>query len=130
MNVAHTLAELVAIDSVSSRSNLEIINYLSAHCEALGLHVKRFPYIDEGGIEKINLIALTGAEFSEKPTEVELALVGHTDTVPYDPAWKDARHLVEDDGKLFGRGACNKKPLLPQLWKPSELSNRRNCAGP
>ena len=112
MNVAQTLAELVAIDSVSSRSNSEIVNYLSERCEALGLHVKRFPYTDEGGIEKINLIALAGAEFSEKPPEVELALVGHTDTVPYDPAWKDALHLVEDDGKLYGRGACDTKAFI------------------
>ena len=48
------------IDSVSSRSNAEIIEYLERRCEAMGLITRRFPYLDdEHGIEKINLIALS-----------------------------------------------------------------------
>jgi acetylornithine deacetylase len=101
------LAELVGIDSVSSRSNAEIIEYLEKRCEALGLITRRFPYTDEHGIEKINLIALT-ADVSE----VELALVGHTDTVPYDPNWTEATNLTERDGKLYGRGSCDTKGFI------------------
>lgn len=111
MTVQQTLAELVAIDSVSSRSNVAIAQYLARHSEALGFYVKRFPYTDDQGIEKVNLIALTGTEFNEK-TQVELALVGHTDTVPYDPTWADALRLTERDGKLFGRGACDTKAFI------------------
>src|SRR5512145_1040891 len=92
-----TLAELVKIDSVSSRSNLEIVEYLERRCEAIGLATRRLPYADDHGVEKYNLIALT----SPKSAEVELALVGHTDTVPYDPNWTDATSLTERDGKLY-----------------------------
>lgn len=109
--ITKTLAELVEIDSVSSRSNAEIIDYLERRCEAMRLVTRRFPYYDDNGIEKINLIALAGTDFSED-TEVELALVGHSDTVPYDPKWADATKLTERDGKLYGRGACDTKGFI------------------
>src|SRR5438552_857404 len=111
MTVEETLRDLVAIDSVSSRSNAEIIAYLESRCIKTGLVVKRFSHLDESGVEKINLVALAGADFRNHPP-VELALVGHTDTVPYDPAWTDALRLVEANGKLFGRGACDTKAFI------------------
>lgn len=111
MNIQQTLADLVAIDSVSARSNAPMVEYLSSRCQTLGLRVNKLPYTDEHGVEKINLIALAGAEFSED-TEVKLTLVGHTDTVPYDPNWTDALKLTEEDGKLFGRGACDTKAFI------------------
>lgn len=111
MSVQETLRELVAIDSVSLRSNAEIISYLAARCAANGLAVKPFPYIDDAGTEKTNLVALAGAELSDKPA-IQLALVGHTDTVPYDPTWTAALRLIERDGRLFGRGACDTKAFI------------------
>src|SRR5712691_5630540 len=111
MSVEETLAKLVSIDSVSLRSNAEIISYLAARCEASGFSVKHFPHIDEAGADKINLVALAGAEFSGAPA-VELALVGHTDTVPYDSAWIEALKLTEKDSQLFGRGACDTKAFI------------------
>jgi len=112
MTVQQTLADLVAINSVSSRSNAEIVDYLSQRCGALGLRVQRFSHTDESGLEKTNLIALAGAEFAEGPPQVELALVGHTDTVPYDPNWKDALRLTEGADKLYGRGSCDTKAFI------------------
>jgi acetylornithine deacetylase len=114
MNVEKTLTDLVAIDSVSSRSNVEIVAYLAARCEARGLTVKRFPYVDDNGVEKINLAAQTsvGEPQAKASAAVELALVGHTDTVPYDPDWTVALKLTERDGKLFGRGACDTKAFI------------------
>ncbi len=111
MTVEETLAQLVSIDSVSSRSNNEMTNLLADRCKSMGLAVKSFPYTDERGVEKTNLIALAGADFSET-TRAELALVGHTDTVPYDPNWTEATTLVERDGKLYGRGACDTKAFI------------------
>jgi acetylornithine deacetylase len=105
--IKEILADLVRIDSVSTRSNAEIVAYLERRCAALGLITRRFPYADEHGIEKVNLVALT-----EDVREVELALVGHTDTVPYDPNWSEATNLTERDGKLYGRGACDTKGFI------------------
>jgi len=101
------LADLVRIDSVSSRSNAEIVEYLERRCHELSMITRRFPYQDEHGIEKINLVALT-----EDVAQVELALVGHTDTVPYDPHWAEATNLTERDGKLYGRGSCDTKGFI------------------
>jgi acetylornithine deacetylase len=106
--IKNTLAELVKIDSVSSRSNAEIIAYLERRCAAAGLVTRRLPYSDDFGVEKINLIALSDPNAGE----VELALVGHTDTVPYDPNWAEATNLTERDGKLYGRGSCDTKGFI------------------
>ncbi|HEY0727155.1 MAG TPA: acetylornithine deacetylase [Pyrinomonadaceae bacterium] len=111
MTPQQTLSDLVRIDSVSSRSNAEIVEYLERRCEALKLKTQRFSYQDEQGLEKINLIALAGTDFSQN-TNVEVALVGHTDTVPYDPNWAEATNLTERDGKLYGRGSCDTKGFI------------------
>src|ERR1041385_9063359 len=107
MTVEKTLAELVAFDSVSARSNAEIISYLERRCTKLGFIVDKFSHVDENGIEKINLVARSWPQL-----EVELALVGHTDTVPYDPNWSEALRLTKRDAKLFGRGACDTKAFI------------------
>jgi len=117
--IKETLAELVRIDSVSSRSNAPIVEFLERRCAAMNFTTKRFPYVDEFGIEKINLVALLGADFSGIP-DVELALVGHTDTVPYDPNWPEATNLTERDGKLFGRGSCDTKGFIAAALTASE----------
>jgi acetylornithine deacetylase len=110
MTVKETLTDLVAIDSVSARANGPVIDYLATRCASLGFSVQRFPYTDEQGVEKINLLALAGPNSTN--ANVELALVGHTDTVPYDPNWQEALKLTEHEGKLFGRGACDTKAFI------------------
>ncbi len=107
MTVQQTLTELVAIDSVSARSNSEIISYLEERCAAVGLSVAKSNHVDDNGVAKINLVARSSSQ-----PEIELALVGHTDTVPYDPNWTEALKLTERDGKLFGRGACDTKAFI------------------
>jgi acetylornithine deacetylase len=130
MTVQETLAEVVAIDSVSSRSNSEIADYLAQRCEAMGLRVNRLPYNDDKGVEKTNLIALAGVEFSEKPPAVELALIGHTDTVPYDPNWTEALELIEREGKLYGRGACDTKAFIAAALTAIETVDLNKLARP
>lgn len=122
MTSAQTLSELVAIDSVSARSNAEIADHLTRRCEALGFTVKRFPYRDDDGVEKVNLIAVAGTDFSAQP-DVELALVGHMDTVPYDPDWTEATKLTEKDGKLYARGACDTKGFIAAALSAAALTD-------
>ena len=129
MNIKQTLSELVAINSVSSISNGPIVDYLDARCTAMGFTTRRFSYIDENGIEKINLIAVHGTDCSES-TEVELALVGHTDTVPFDPNWKEATTLTEQDGKLLGRGACDTKAFVAATVTALQRTDLRTLQRP
>jgi acetylornithine deacetylase len=130
MTVQDTLKDLVAIDSVSQRSNAEIISYLASRCEAAGFKVTRLPYVDDQGVEKINLVAQTAvSDSTERAPTFELALVGHTDTVPYHPAWIEALRLTEKDGKLLGRGACDTKAFISAALAAIEninLSSLRN----
>jgi len=123
MSVKQTLADLVAINSVSQRSNVEIIDYLAERCRTQKLEVKRLPYTDANGIEKVNLIALAGTDFSDAQPAVQLALVGHTDTVPFDPNWSEALQLTEREGKLFGRGACDTKAFIAAALTAVERIN-------
>jgi acetylornithine deacetylase len=128
MSVEQTLAELVAIDSVSSNSNAEIIRYLASRCESLGLGVKLFPYRDELGVDKVNMVAWAGTD-SEK-IDVELALVGHTDTVPFDAGWGEALSLTERGGKLYGRGACDTKGFIAAALAAVEGTELRRLGRP
>ncbi|HEU4934416.1 MAG TPA: acetylornithine deacetylase [Pyrinomonadaceae bacterium] len=105
--IKEILADLVRIDSVSSRSNVEIVEYIEKRCQKLHLSTGYVPYLDKNLVQKINLIAL-----SHRTYDVELALVGHTDTVPYDPNWSEATTLTERDGKLYGRGSCDTKGFI------------------
>jgi len=111
MNLKQTLSDLVAINSVSAITNAPIIDRLEGICGALGFNTRRFSYLDDNGLDKINLVAITGTEWSEA-TEVELALVGHTDTVPFDPHWDEALALTERDDRLYARGSCDTKGFI------------------
>lgn len=102
-----TLAELVALDTTSARTNVPLIAYAQEKLEAAGFSAERHRYTDDAGVEKVNLIAVRGGA-----GRAQLALVGHTDCVPYDVAWTDALKLTEKDGKLYGRGACDTKAFI------------------
>jgi acetylornithine deacetylase len=105
-SLRRTLAELVAIDSTSTRSNLPVVEILERRLQAMGFACERHRYAGEDGQEKVNLLGQRGAG------PVHLALVGHTDCVPFDPAWKEALTLTERDSKLYGRGACDTKAFV------------------
>ena len=131
MSVEITLAELVSISSVSIDSNVQIINFLAARAQSLGLDVKLLPYTDDHGVEKLNMIALAGIDSPDgENVEVELALVAHTDTVPFDPFWADALRLTGRDGKLYGRGACDTKGFMAAALTAVERVNLHTLRRP
>ena len=103
------LRDLVAIPSVSWMSNQPVIDYVLKRLDRGAWKIKLYPYSDSAGTAKNNLVAITKSHGGSKP---ELALVCHTDTVPFDPAWKDAVNPRVRDGKVYGRGSCDVKGFL------------------
>jgi acetylornithine deacetylase len=107
MDVVPLLRSLVAVDSTSTRSNLPILDRLEDAARALGFETRRDTWVDEAGVDKGNLVCRRGPD-----ARGGLALVGHTDCVPYDPEWIEALAGAEREGKVFGRGAADTKGFL------------------
>ena len=107
MDLVPLLRSLVAIDSTSSRSNLPVLDRLEDAARALGFETRRATWVDENGVDKGNLVCRRGPD-----APGGLALVGHTDCVPFDPEWNEALAGAERDGKVFGRGAADTKGFL------------------
>ncbi|MCI0570189.1 MAG: acetylornithine deacetylase [Myxococcaceae bacterium] len=107
--LVRTLAELVAVDTTSSRSNVPLVDLVAPRLAAAGFELERQRYTDEAGAGKVNLVAVKGGRKGEP---AGLALVGHTDCVPFDSAWAEALTLTEREGKLYGRGACDTKAFI------------------
>jgi len=111
ISVQKLLQDLVGIPSVSSQSNRRLVEWIQRFFEQLGWHQRLLCYLDAAGIEKLNLI-VSPQEISAGRVDVELAIVCHTDTVPFSPDWVDAIDLREQDGVLRGCGACDVKGFL------------------
>ena len=107
MDLVPLLRFLIAIDSTSTRSNLPMLDLLDREARALGFETRRQAWTDASGVDKGNLVCRRGPEAGGG-----LALVGHTDCVPFDPAWGDALAGAERDGRVHGRGAADTKGFL------------------
>lgn len=105
------LQELVAIPSVSSQSNRPLVEWIQKFFLPLGWHQRLFSYKDAAGIEKMNLI-VSPQPLDKETIHAELAIVCHTDTVPFSSTWSNATALLERDGMLHGCGACDVKGFL------------------
>jgi acetylornithine deacetylase len=104
------LRQLVSFDSSSTRTNRPIIDFLEPLVVGLGFGVHRQVYRDEAGVEKYNLLAYSPG--GSPRSRAGLALVGHTDCVPFAADWKEALSLSESNGRLYGRGACDTKGFI------------------
>jgi len=114
MDSAEILAQLVAIPSVSSMSNLALLDAIAAILEPHGWRTLRQAYSAADGLEKANMLAVP-ERFQNALPEVDLLFVCHTDTVPYSQNWPEATHLREDEGQLHGCGSCDVKGALAGL---------------
>jgi len=105
-NGKRILADMVGFNTVSDRSNLDLIAYIEDYFAKLGVKTER---VYDAEKRKANLFATIGPE-----TDGGLILSGHVDVVPVEgQAWShDPFDLVERDGKLFGRGACDMKGFV------------------
>ena len=97
---------LVRINTVSDRSNLELIHLIRDELQRLGV-ASRLTFNDER--TKANLFATLG---EGKPAGVILS--GHTDTVPWDGQdWStDPLGAELRDGRLYGRGSADMKGFI------------------
>jgi acetylornithine deacetylase len=107
MDLVPLLKALVAVDSTSARSNLPVIELLEREARAAGFDTRRLAWTDAAGVEKANLVCRRGPD---QPGG--LALVGHTDCVPFDAEWSEALSGEVRDGLLYGRGAADTKAFL------------------
>ncbi|MCS0503083.1 acetylornithine deacetylase [Ancylobacter mangrovi] len=100
------LAHLVAFDTTSRNSNLELIGFVRDYLSAYGVESVTIP--SEAG-DKASLFATIGP-----PGVGGVCLSGHSDVVPVDgQSWSsDPFTLTPADGRLYGRGSCDMKGFL------------------
>jgi acetylornithine deacetylase len=100
------LRDLIAFPTISTDSNLAMIDYLAGRLGALGARV--IITRDETG-QKANVFATLGPD-----VKGGVLLSGHSDVVPVaDQDWTtDPFALAEADGLLYGRGTCDMKGFI------------------
>ena len=97
------MEKLIAFPTVSTESNLALIDFVESYLADLGVASTRVP--DATG-QKASLYAHIGPQVA-----CGVVLSGHTDVVPVaGQAWDtDPFTVTEKDGKLYGRGTCDMK---------------------
>lgn len=116
------LSDLVSFNSVSSQSNLPLLEYVEKYLDSQGVWHTRVP-APEG--PKSNLIARIGPDVAGG-----IVLSGHTDVVPVvgQPWESDPFTLTRKGGRLYGRGTADMKSFLAVClamiphWKTLSLS--------
>jgi acetylornithine deacetylase len=118
------LSNLIRIPSVSAMSNRPVTDYATSVLSAQGWSTREISYVDETGIEKVNLIASPpGQDIADRA--VDLAFLCHTDTVPYAKDWSQALQPVLQGEMLHGCGACDVKGFLACLLTVAESKDAR-----
>lgn len=101
------LARLVAFDSTSDRSNLELADFICDYVDRPGVRIARHPSPDG---RKVNLVIAAGPEPDDR---TGLVLSGHLDVVPAGDGWdSDPFTVVTRHGTYVGRGTCDMKGFL------------------
>jgi acetylornithine deacetylase len=117
------LERLVAFDTTSSKSNLELIGWIADYLAGFGIESTRSSSRDG----KANLFATIG------PAERGgVILSGHTDVVPVaGQAWdSDPFRLSERDGRLYARGSADMKGFIALVLALVPEAARRKLATP
>ncbi|MDM0035925.1 acetylornithine deacetylase [Variovorax sp. J22P271] len=106
MDTVEILRTLVAFDTTSHRSNLDLVRWMAAYLDGHGVASRLIPS-DDGA--KANLLATIGPNVAGG-----VVLSGHTDVVPVaGQDWDgDPFALVERDGRLHGRGSADMKGFI------------------
>ncbi len=105
MDAKELTKTLIGYNTVSVRSNVAVMDFLTETLEDVGCDVERVEYTDTAGVLKVNLIGRKG----DGAGEGGFAFLGHIDTVPA-IGWATAPFEARiADGKMYGRGSCDMK---------------------
>src|SRR5579885_713876 len=109
MNTLEWLSQLIAFDTTSRNSNMELIDHVQEWFKQHDLLMRLTRHPNE---EKTNLFATLPAHNGSMDGGIVLS--GHTDVVPVDgQQWNtNPFAAVQHDGKVYGRGACDMKGFL------------------
>jgi acetylornithine deacetylase len=109
MNSKELLEKLVGFASVSSDSNLELVDFVARYLAQYGVVAKVLP---SACGKKANLWACLGPN-----VDGGLLLSGHSDVVPVSgqPWDTPAFALTEKHGRLYGRGSCDMKGFIASV---------------
>jgi acetylornithine deacetylase len=121
--VQELLAKLVAFDTTSAKSNLELISFVKTYLDGYGVASTLTPSADGA---KASLFASIG------PSGGGIGLSGHSDCVPVEgQTWSsDPFKLERRDGKLYGRGSCDMKGFLASVLASVPLFTSRGLKEP
>ncbi len=106
LDVVQLTRDIVAINSVSQRSNKEVSDLLEDTLKDCEFEVERLEYVDDNGEQKVSLVGKKGKGSNG------FGLFSHSDTVPGLEGEWDPFDPVIQDGRLFGRGSCDMKGPL------------------
>ncbi len=102
---------LIEFDTVSAKSNLAAMDYLSRELAAAKFKTA-LQTIQIAGVEQANLVAWAGPSRPDG-----LIVSGHMDTVPFEsqPGWtRDALRLEVEGARIFGRGTSDMKGFIAE----------------
>lgn len=107
MSALELTKQLVSFKSPSHVSNSKVSQFIANEIQALGFEIELQTYVDERGVEKVNVLAKKGPDNQR----AGLAYFCHSDVVPAE-TWTGpggAYSPIEEQGRLYGRGSCDMK---------------------
>lgn len=129
MDAVRIAQELIALDSVTTKSNAAVSQRLSELLLELDFEIELLPYTDAHGTPKINLAARRASTAREdSATASGIGFFCHSDVVSVD-GWNCeyggpfAGRIAQ--GRLWGRGACDMKgPTAAALVAISQIDQQ------
>ena len=130
MDCLELAQKLIAINSVTSRSNATVAICMREQLSQLGFDVEQLVYLDNAGLEKIALVGRRGPaplfDASKQPGTGGIVFCCHNDVVSVD-GWDAAQggpfDAVVTEGRLWGRGSCDMKgPTAAAMTAISRIS--------
>jgi acetylornithine deacetylase len=118
------LEQIVAFDTTSRESNLQLIAHIQSYLDNLGIE-SRLTHNDDK--TKANLWATVGPDIAGG-----VVLSGHIDVVPVDGQdWSnDPFSMWQQDGKVFGRGTVDMKGFVAVVLALAPLMLRKDLKIP